>query len=72
MDDKIKQEYYSTKQLAELLSVHPMTISKWIANGKLESVKIGKNRRVTDEALKKMIAESTAWADEVKKKLEQG
>ena len=70
--DKVKQEYYSTKQLSELLSVHPMTISKWIANGKLDSVKIGKSRRVPADAVTKMIAESTAWADEVKKKLEQG
>lgn len=68
MDDK---KYYSTKQLAELLSVHPMTISKWIGSGKLESVKIGKSRRVSADAVAKMIAESTAWADEVKKKLEQ-
>lgn len=65
-------KYYSTRQLAELLSVHPMTITKWIANGKLDSVKIGKSRRVPADAVVKMIAESTAWADEVKKKLEQG
>jgi excisionase family DNA binding protein len=70
MTDK-ETKYYSTKQLAELLSVHPMTISKWIANGKLDSVKIGKSRRVSADAVAKMIAESTAWADEVKKKLEQ-
>lgn len=63
-------KYYSTKQLAEMLSVHPMTISKWIGSGKLDSVKIGKSRRVTDEALKKFIDESNAWSVGVKRKLE--
>lgn len=71
MTDKVTK-YYSTKQLAEMLSVHPMTISKWIGSGKLDSVKLGKARRIPADAVTKMIAESTAWADEVKKKLEQG
>lgn len=70
MTDK-ETKYYSTKQLAELLSVHPMTITKWIQNGKLDSVKIGKSRRVPADSVAKMIAESTALADEVKKKLEE-
>ena len=60
--DKIKQEYYSTKQVAELLSVHPMTVTEWIQSGKLESIKIGTGargaRRIPAPAIDKLINES--------------
>ena len=57
--NKIKPEYYSTKQVAELLSVHPMTVTKWIQSGKLESIKIGTGvrgaRRIPASAIDKLI-----------------
>jgi excisionase family DNA binding protein len=36
----------SISELAELWSVHPTTVRRWIAAGELESVQLGSRRRV--------------------------
>lgn len=41
MDNK----YYTARELAEILKVHPQTIYRLANEGKLESIKIGYSRR---------------------------
>lgn len=47
MDNK----YYTVEQIAEILSIHPKTIQRYIREGKLFASKIGKSWRVTGHDL---------------------
>ena len=38
---------YTVKEIAERNSVHVSTVNRWLASGKLKSMKINKLRRVT-------------------------
>jgi len=44
-------ELLTVKQVAELLQLHEMTIRRYIKNGKLEAVRIGRNVRVPRRAV---------------------
>jgi len=44
--DKKQAEYYTTKELAEMLSLNVMTIYRYIDAGKLKAYKIGKEFRI--------------------------
>ena len=47
MDKNKKQaEYYTAKELAEMLSLNVMTIYRYIDAGKLKAYKIGKEFRI--------------------------
>jgi excisionase family DNA binding protein len=46
-----KRKFYSIPQVANLLEVSPLTIRRLIWKGKLESVKVGKSIRVSNEQL---------------------
>jgi excisionase family DNA binding protein len=43
--------YYSVKQLAFIFKVHPLTIRRYIAQGKLKAVRVGGNVRVPESEL---------------------
>lgn len=43
--------YYSVEQISDLLDIHPKTIQRYIREGKLHAVKIGKSWRVTGHDL---------------------
>ena len=45
------KKYYTVEQIAELLSMHPKTIQKYIREGKLRAAKVGKSWRVTGHDL---------------------
>lgn len=40
---------YSPKEIAVRNSVHISTVNRWLASGRLKSVKIGRLRRITVE-----------------------
>ena len=44
--DKKQAEYYTAKELAEMLSLNVMTIYRYIDAGKLKAYKIGKEFRI--------------------------
>lgn len=50
----IKQELYTTLEVAEILKVHQRTIFRYIKSGKLKASKIG-NWRITKEDLDNFI-----------------
>lgn len=41
------EEYYTVNQAALVLKVHPLTIRRYIKEGRLKAVKVGGNVRIT-------------------------
>lgn len=58
MSDELK--VYTVKEVAELLRVSQMTISRYIKSGKLKSSKLGRMHRIVESDLK-------AFLDDCKK-----
>jgi len=54
----IEARYYTTQELAELLSVNPETIRRAAASGALRSVRVGRVRRYSDSAVSEWLADS--------------
>lgn len=50
MSDELK--VYTVKEVAELLRVSQMTISRYIKSGKLKSSKLGRMHRIVESDLK--------------------
>lgn len=46
MENKKDEQFYTAKELAELLKVNIMTIYRYIKAGKLKAFKIGKEFRI--------------------------
>lgn len=44
-------KYYTVEQIAEMLTMHPKTIQRYIREGKLRAAKVGKSWRVTGHDL---------------------
>lgn len=62
MPDPVPQrQYYTLQQVAEILSLHPETVRRYLARGDLPAIKVGEGRshhwRVRSDWLDK-------WADE--------
>ena len=55
-------EYFTVAEAAKKLKVTPQAIYKWIAQGKLQAVYVGSDRRVTSEAIKEFVQNSTKAA----------
>lgn len=51
--------FYTVKDIIEMLSVSERTVRRWIADGKLESIKIGGQIRITNDGLNKFINSNT-------------
>jgi len=47
----VAQEYYTVKEVAELLKTHYMTIYREIKRGKLDAYKVANDYRISKEAL---------------------
>src|SRR5258708_4470766 len=52
--------YYSTEEVAQLLTVHINTVVRWIKAGKLPSTKIGKEYRIPREAIDNRLSKTTS------------
>lgn len=53
---------YTATEAREILKVSKSMISKLMVSGQLKSFKVGRDRRITEEALKAYIAEQLASA----------
>lgn len=49
------ERHYTTRELAELLSVHPETIRRQAAQGLLRSVRVGAERRYPESAVREWL-----------------
>lgn len=47
----MSEPYYTVEKIAEMLSIHPKTIQRYIREGKLRANKVGKGWRVTGHDL---------------------
>jgi excisionase family DNA binding protein len=54
------ERYYTTAQLAELLSVHPETIRRAAARGELRFVRVGRDYRFSESAVLEWLSERAA------------
>jgi excisionase family DNA binding protein len=46
------ERHLTTKELAELLAVHPETIRRAAASGQLRSLRVGRDRRYSESAVR--------------------
>lgn len=51
----MNEEYYTVEQISNMLNIHPKTIQRYIREGKLRAVKIGKGWRVSGHDLSTFI-----------------
>lgn len=51
-----QREYYSTDEVAELLSLHVRTIRRFIREGKLKAVQVGKQYRIAASDLQQLVS----------------
>lgn len=49
------ERHYTTRELAELLSVHPETVRREAARGRLRSVRVGAGRRYPESAVQEWL-----------------
>ncbi|MFA6991844.1 MAG: helix-turn-helix domain-containing protein [Candidatus Gracilibacteria bacterium] len=49
------EKYLTTEQVANILQVHPLTILKFIKQGKLKGVKIGRVYRIQENDVKQFL-----------------
>jgi excisionase family DNA binding protein len=54
------ERHYTTRELAELLQVHPETIRRAAARGELRSVRVGSERRYPESAVKEWLSRRAA------------
>jgi excisionase family DNA binding protein len=47
----LPEQHYTTRELAELLSVHPETVRREAARGRLRSIRVGAERRYPQSAV---------------------
>ena len=52
------KEVMTIKDVAEYLDVHPMTIYKYVKQGKIPALKIGASWRVRKDSMKKWMEEN--------------
>lgn len=53
----LDQKFYTTEQVANVLQVHPFTILKFIKQGKLNGIKIGRMYRIQESEVKRFLEE---------------
>ena len=52
------KEVLTVKDIAEYLDVHPMTIYKYVREGKIPAFKIGKSWRIRKDSMQKWMKEN--------------
>lgn len=51
------QKIYTPDQVAEMLQLHPLTVTKYIKKGKLKASRIGRIYRITEDAVSEFLEE---------------
>lgn len=64
LKDSVKEEYYSVKEVAELLKVAYLTVYRWIQAGKIVAYQTEKQYRINKTDLEEFIQKN-----KVKKKI---
>ncbi|AHF07268.1 helix-turn-helix domain-containing protein [Desulfitobacterium metallireducens] len=59
----MSQRFYKVSHVAEVLNVNYSTVWHWIDSGKLSALKIGRNYRISEEAILDFIRESIKYQD---------
>jgi excisionase family DNA binding protein len=54
---KSLEQHYTTRELAELLAIHPETVRREAARGRLQSVRVGAERRYPQSAVEAWLRE---------------
>ncbi len=68
----LEEKFYTTDQVAKMLQVHPFTILKFIKQGKLNGIKLGRVYRIKEADIKMFINErSTAKPRTSKKEVQK-
>ena len=52
------EEYYTIEELAEKLKVTRQAIHNWIKDGRIDSIKIGRARRIPAAAVERLLEQS--------------
>ncbi len=52
------EDYYTIEQVAEKLQVTRQAVHNWIKEGRLDSIKIGRSRRIPTSALVRLLEQS--------------
>lgn len=48
---------FNVEEVAEFFRVHPKTISKWLADGKIKGAKVGREWRIPRSEIKRILKE---------------
>ena len=54
------EQIYTTEQVAKLLQIHPLTVLKYIRDGKLKSIKLGRVYRIQESCLQSFLDQGGA------------
>jgi excisionase family DNA binding protein len=49
----IEKEYFTSKEAAEIIGIHPVTLARYCKEGKIGFYLVGRNRRFTQEDIDK-------------------
>lgn len=52
-------QIYTTEQVAKLLQIHPLTILKYIKQGKLKAIKLGRIYRIREKDFQNFLDQET-------------
>lgn len=55
----MEERIYTTEQIAKMLQVHPFTVLKFIREGKLKGIKLGRVYRIKESDLNEFIEDRT-------------
>ncbi|MBD3360207.1 helix-turn-helix domain-containing protein [Candidatus Peregrinibacteria bacterium] len=53
----MEEKFFTTEQVANILQVHPFTILKFIREGKLKGIKLGRVYRIKESDIKNFLEE---------------
>ena len=53
------EKFYTPEQIAQLLQVNVVTVHRWLRDGKLKSIKLGRLWRVSSENLEEFVHSKT-------------
>lgn len=67
----MEEKFFTTEQVANILQVHPFTILKFIREGKLKGIKLGRVYRIKESDIKKFLEERMTHSKGKKEKEEK-
>ena len=51
----VVENIYTTDQVAKILQIHPLTVLKYIKQGKIKGIKLGRVYRILESALQSFL-----------------